>query len=396
MNITKNIFFKNFNNKENFKLNNYLNNLRKNLKKLIENKENNQIINSLGKKYQYSYSKKFIHELIKSNLTIRIIGIGGSILGTMAIFSFLKKKISKNIVFIDNLNAQRKKESKKKYLNIIVSKSGNTLETLVNFNYLIKKKDKNLFITEKKDSFLKKIALKMKSKIIEHNNFIGGRYSVLSEVGMLPASLAGLNEKKFKQFNDLVKNKFFLNQLILNCANIYSFLKEKKFNSIIINYDEMSQDFFYWYQQLVAESLGKKEKGIMPIISLMPKDNHSLLQLYLDGPKNNFFTFFSVDSKKQLRIKENNYFKFDNYLKNKTFNEILNAQRKASENIFQKKNIPLRSFQINNRNENSLGELFTFFILETILLSDLMEVNAFNQPAVELIKDETKSILKRI
>ena len=69
-------------------------------------------------------------------------------------------------------------------------------------------------------------------------------------------------------------------------------IKKKKFNSIILNYDEKSTDLFYWYQQLIAESLGKKNKGILPIISNMPKDNHSLMQLYLDGPKNNFFTFF--------------------------------------------------------------------------------------------------------
>ena len=69
---------------------------------------------------------------------------------------------------------------------------------------------------------------------------------------------------------------------------------KKKFNSIILNYDERSANFFYWYQQLVAESLGKKGKGLLPVVSTMPKDNHSLMQLYLDGTKNNFFTFFLI------------------------------------------------------------------------------------------------------
>ena len=144
--------------------------------------------------------------------------------------------------------------------------------------------------------------MKLKSEIIDHHNYIGGRYSVLSEVGMLPISLIGLKEKKFKQFNNLIKNKNFLNNLIQSVDNIYHFIKRKKYNSIILNYDECSEDLFKWYQQLVAESLGKKQNGIMPIISTLPKDNHSLMQLYLDGPKNNFFTFFHVKEKNSNNI----------------------------------------------------------------------------------------------
>ena len=138
------------------------------------------------------------------------------------------------------------------------------------------------------------LAKKLKSEIIHHNNFIGGRYSVLSEVGMLPADLMGLDIKKFKQINNLIKNKNFINLLTTNVSNILYLLKQKKFNSIILNYDEQSENLFKWYQQLVAESLGKNKNGILPVISSMPKDNHSLMQLYLDGPKNNFFTFFYV------------------------------------------------------------------------------------------------------
>ena len=98
-------------------------------------------------------------------------------------------------------------------------------------------------------------------EIINHNNFIGGRYSVLSEVGMLPAELMGLNSKRFRQFNNLIKNQKYLNALISNVGSTINLIKKRKFNSIIINYDEKSQNFFSWYQQLVAESLGKKGKG---------------------------------------------------------------------------------------------------------------------------------------
>jgi len=145
---------------------------------------------------------------------------------------------------------------------------------------------------------------------------------------------------------------------------------------------------------LTAESLGKKSKGILPIISSMPKDNHSLLQLYLDGPKDNFFTFFGITSEKSQKL-DNKYLfnKFSN-LKSRNINEIVNSQKKATENIFRKKKIPFRSIEILNRDEETLGELFCFFILETILLGRLLKVNPFDQPSVELIKTETRKILK--
>jgi glucose-6-phosphate isomerase len=179
------------------------------------------------------------------------------------------------------LSANKKKKKEKKYTNIVVSKSGNTVETITNSNIFIKNKEKNIFITENKNSYLFQLANKLKAEIIHHNNFIGGRYSVLSEVGMLPAELMGLNSNNFKQLNNIVKNKYFLNSLISNVSATLYYINNKKFNSVIINYDEKSKNLFYWYQQLIAESLGKKSKGLLPIISLMPKDNHSVMQLYL-------------------------------------------------------------------------------------------------------------------
>ena len=142
------------------------------------------------------------------------------------------------------------------------------------------------------------------------------------------------------------------------------------------------------------QSLGKKQKGILPIISTMPKDNHSLLQLYLDGPKNNFFTFFSVSEKNSPKINNSNLNSNFSHLKNKNLYKILVSQKKATENVFNKKKIPFRSFNVHNRNEETMGELFSFFILETILLGQLMKVNPFDQPSVELIKKETVKILR--
>ena len=355
-------------------------------------KENNSIIKSLGKFYKYSFEKKYIKKF-KNNSNFRIIGMGGSSLGTKAIYDFLKDKINKNFEFIDNLNPSNKKKSKKNFVNLVVSKSGNTIETIVNFNTLVKNKEKNIFITEKKNSFLYLLAQKLKADIVHHNNFIGGRYSVLSEVGMLPAQLMGLKPNNFKSFNNLVKNKNFINNLISNVSSILYFSQQKKFNSIIINYDQKSESIFKWYQQLVAESLGKKKKGILPMVSVMPRDNHSVMQLYLDGFNNNFFTFFNVSEKKSLRINNNLVLKSQSYLKNKNISQITFNQKKATENVFRKKNIPFRSFTIQKRDEKTLGELFTFFILETILLGKCLNLNPYDQPAVELIKKETKKLL---
>tara|TARA_B100001059_G_scaffold90603_1_gene89333 strand:- start:6947 stop:8116 length:1170 start_codon:yes stop_codon:yes gene_type:complete len=387
--LTKNIVFKNFSKIKKDKV------LKKKLDIII--KKNNEILKSLGTDYNYSYSKKIISRLKKKFSSIRLIGMGGSILGTKAIYKFLNNKIKKEIIFIDNLIPKRKYQTKnKKILNIVVSKSGNTLETILNTNIFVNKKSDNVFITENKNSYLRKLADQLKSEIVDHNNFIGGRYSVLSEVGMLPSSLVGLNEKKFKQFNNLIKNQTFINNLIINSSNMIYFINQKKFNSIIINYDESSDDFFKWYQQLVAESLGKKQKGIFPLISTMPKDNHSMMQLYLDGPKKSFFTFFDVIEKKSDKIKNKLILSEHNFLKNKKLFEVLSSQKKGSENVFFKNSVPFRSFEILNRNEETMGELFTFFILETILIAKAIKVNPYDQPSVELIKKNTKRILKNI
>ena len=125
----------------------------------------------------------------------------------------------------------------------------------------------------------------------------------------------------------------------------------------------------------------------------MPKDNHSVMQLYLDGFQNNFFTFFYVKENNSPKINNKDILKMQNYLKNKDVNKIIFAQKKATEKVFIKKNIPFRSFEIDKRDEKALGELFCFFILETILIARALKLNPFDQPAVELIKTETKKFL---
>ena len=383
---TKNLKFFNFKKKISSSV------VKKELRLILSDKEN-QVINSLKLSYKYSYSNKFLNKFKNKFSSIRLIGMGGSILGTKAIYSFLNSQIKKKIFFFDNLLPLLKKEKKSNFLNIIISKSGNTLETISNTNSIVKKSQRNIFITENSNNYLRNLANQLKAEIVDHNNFIGGRYSVLSEVGMLPCSLIGLKSNKFKQFNSLIKKKGFIDSLVSNVANILYFIKKKKNNSIILNYDENSDDLFRWYQQLVGESLGKKQKGIFPFISTMPKDNHSLMQLYLDGPQKNFFTFFGVSEKKSNKIINSTILETFSFIKNKKFSQILDSQRIATQKVFNNMNIPFRSFEIKRRNEETLGELFTFFILETILLGKCLKINPYDQPAVELIKKSTKKTL---
>jgi glucose-6-phosphate isomerase len=383
---------------------------RKNLKKtrkafssLILDLKSSRIpvLESYKKEYSYSFSNALIKKFYNCNKII-IIGMGGSILGTKSIYSFLKKKIKKKVFFFDNLDSNlyskfKKIKNLKSSCFVVVSKSGNTLETITNLNILSSRsifRKKLVIITEIKNNSLTEIASKYNAEIIEHKDFIGGRYSVLSETGMFPAALMGLKIKKFKNLEALVKNKNFVNSLIKNVAALYTLNTNGINNSITLNYDSSLNDLSFWYQQLVAESLGKLGKGINPIIAFGPKDHHSLLQLYLDGPKDKFFSFFSSSNKEnKLKINMNTIPYNFKFLKNKNINSIVGAQQKALQNIFKLKKIPFRCINFNAKNEEDLGNFFTFFVLETILLSKLMNLNPFNQPAVEQVKIETKKIL---
>ena len=370
-------------------------------KKLLKHLNSNELflkyplLKSLCSNYKYDVTKNNLKKL-KKYKSYNLIGMGGSILGAQAIYDFLNKKIKKKFTFYNNLQSKNKFSDNGKKLNIIISKSGNTLETFANLNLILshQKKNDNLIITENKISILHKLASRLKADVIEHKNYIGGRYSVLSEVGMIPAELMGLSEKKFKRFNYLIKNKFFIKFLVNNVLGIYKNVNQGKKNSVILNYDESLNNFLKWYQQLTAESLGKENKGIFPIISTMPKDNHSLLQLYLDGHKDNFFTFFSTINLKSFNFSNSHLIDSFKNLKYKNIDNVINTQKKATQNIFKQKKIPFRCFDLTVKNEEVMGELFCFFILETLLLGKLLKVNPLDQPSVELIKKETKRILK--
>ena len=401
--LKKDNFFKNYF----INLSKYNQNLKKTKKvfsSFIVDLKNNQIplLKSYEKNYEFDFSATTVKKFSKYR-NIVVIGMGGSILGTKSIYSFLKKRIKKEVFFFDNLDLNlslkyKKIKNLKNSCFIIVSKSGDTLETITNLGAIFSEnllKNKLIIITEITDNALMAIANKYNAEIIEHKKFIGGRYSVLSETGMFPAALMGLNLMKFKNLKRLIKSKNFISSLIQNVASIYTLNSKKINNSVILNYDSSLNDLGYWYQQLVAESLGKQGKGINPILSFGPKDHHSLLQLYLDGPKDKFFTFFnSTKRENKLKVARDIIPNSMGFLINKNLEFIINAQCTATKNIFKLKKIPFRQITFNKKNEEELGEIFTFFVLETILLSRLMNINPFDQPAVEQVKTETKRFLK--
>ena len=195
----------------------------------------------------------------------------------------------------------------------------------------------------------------------------------------------------FKKFAFTNEKKKILIDTVAYLKEIY---RLKKINSIIfLNYAPELNDFLFWCQQLIAESLGKNNFGLMPVISIAPRDHHSLLQLYLDGPKDKLFYIFSSNQKDPAKTNSNIFGKGFNYAENKNFNKIKLSQKKALIQALRNKKISFREFEINKSNESTLGELFGYFMLETIFLGKVLGIDPYNQPAVEEVKILTKKNL---
>ena len=211
---------------------------------------------------------------------------------------------------------------------------------------------------------------------------------------MIPAYFMGLKIKFFRKnllnfFKSREKNLLLDN--VVKLSHIYRY---KKINSIILlNYAPEVTEFLYWVQQLIAESLGKKGKGILPVVSLGPRDHHSLLQLYLDGPKDKLFYIFSLKLNKKMKINKNVFGKNFNFVENKDFSKAKEAQKNALLKVLRSKNIPYQEFIISKKNEETLSELFSYFMMETTLIAKLLRINPFDQPAVEQVKILTKKYL---
>ncbi len=338
-----------------------------------------------------------------------VFGTGGSNLGARALINTLINQPN-NILFFDNIDPlffqnQIVNLDIKTTGFIIISKSGTTPETLSQFGSVINlAREKNnldllfknsLVVTEFKDSPLYNIAKKNNCKLLEHKKDIGGRYSIFSNVGMIPAILSGLDVKKIHSGAlKAIKKNDYLDSI--KFAQIFKYCSSNNYlSNVIMTYSDGLNYFGKWYLQLWAESIGKKNRGVTPLHAIGTTDQHSQLQLYLDGPKDKFFTFIKSNyQKKGLKI-DANIMKDQsvNYLLNKTMGDLMHAEQDATIDTFKLNKFKYREILLNEINEESMGALMADSIIETIATCIYFEVDPFDQPAVEQGKILTKKYL---
>ena len=400
INFDNSFFFKknkfNFNQNKSFKKN--LGLAEKKSEEILKefSSGDNQILQSFTKEYQKKI-RNFKQDLKPKGKKKAVIGIGGSSSGAKALSFFLNDDIS----YFDNLDLEYfknffLKNSVSDYIFFIISKSGDTFETLALLNLLIieskKIKNYNIFdsmviITENKESILKSFSIKKNIKIVEHNPDIGGRFSILSETGMLPFVDLNLNiEDGSEKFINLLNKDTDLSPT-KNAAIILTCINEMKL-SIYCNllYNYRLKHFSYWFHQLHGESLGKSINALTPTTSICPKDHHSMMQLYLGGPKNKFFNIFSPqESNIYTNFSDEGFYNIENF----TPYELLKIQYQSVISVFTEKEIPHRKIEItDHQNPLNIIELFSYFIMETILLGKMMNINPYGQPEVQLLKDK--------
>jgi len=349
------------------------------------------------------YSKK-----IQQN-NIYILGIGGSSLGTKAIYEFLKtsKSYDKKLFFLDTIDPLKinyllSLSTPKDSHFIIISKSGNTIEPISILKYLSSKviitKSNSTIITgpgTPLDDYAKRNGITM----FEIPNNVGGRFSVFSPVGLVPLSIVGVDIQKLltgcKTVHESFFNKDRYYDLIINKARFLVENKSRFMMNIIFSYSSVFKAFNKWFVQLWAESLGKKNindtrQGLTPISLIGPDDQHSFLQLIIDGVRDKTITIFKIeDFSDNTTIPDNKDFKIFNsdYLNNKSFNQLINYQADSTyEAIIQEKDIPCDKITISKIDEDNIATLMYRFQLLTSCVGTFLQINTYNQPGVELGK----------
>jgi glucose-6-phosphate isomerase len=336
---------------------------------------------------------------------IVVIGVGGSSLGGKTISAL---KFQDRVEFLESidpitLNNFLQKITLEETFFLVVSKSGETIETscqtLILLDLFKKKKIKNfakqfLFITESKTNSLAKIAQEIGSEILPHCSKIGGRYSCFSITGMLPALLAGIDVKKIRNGAKRAVESFLKNDTTTKSCALQLELYEAGFvNNVMMPYIDNLKNFNDWYRQLWAESLGKNNFGSTPINSMGTVDQHSQLQLYLDGPRNKFFTFVSAkEHGADFKIKDLK--SCPTLFGGKNLSDVVKIEEETTIEVLNQKKLPIRLIKIHKLDEEVLGALMMQMILETIVISYSKSINPFDQPAVELRKNLAKKCLK--
>ena len=343
---------------------------------------------------------------------IVVVGIGGSSLGTKAIYHFLKpvRKLKRKLHFIDStdpiaLNSLQKDVNFASQAThfLIISKSGSTIETIAAYKYILGLINglsidycPFTFITEK-NSPLEKHAKEVGALIVNIQDNVGGRFSVLSSVGTIPLILADIKIDRVLQGADSIKNSFFNNgymqDILLQKATYYAKNVSNYPINSVFSYTESLKYFNQWYVQLWGESLGKKQRnsvfnvGLTPIGLIGPKDQHSFLQLIIDGTRDKTITFIKLENFEvsspvpDITLK---YLEDTDIINNVEFSSLINLQADSIiESLKKVQRIPLDEIRIKHQDEFSIGQLIYYYELLTSLVGDLLNVNTYDQPGVE-------------
>jgi len=349
---------------------------------------------------------------------IFVIGIGGSSLGSKAIYQFLlpKNKLKKKLFFLDTIDPLKINHclSDKKITDshfIVISKSGRTIEPISILKYISSHTNltsKNCTVISGKDTPLANFATKLNLAYFEIDENIGGRFSVFSPVGLVPLSIVGVDIELLlegcREVHESFFNKTYYYDHIINKAR---FIVENKsrFNiNVIFSYSSIFEGFNKWFIQLWAESIGKRNingtrQGLTPVALLGPDDQHSFLQLIIDGPRDKTVTFFKIlDLDEPTIIPESSSFKeFDlDFISNKSFNYLLNCQADATyESIIREKDIPCDVVTIPSVDEKNIAKLMYRYQLLVSSIGAFLQINTYNQPGVEYGKKFLKEKLQK-
>jgi len=352
-----------------------------------------------------------------------VLGIGGSALGTICLDQALSHLYREKKLFVlDNIDPAMMSEildviKLKKTLFMVVTKSGGTPETLSQYYYFrklieehsLKVKKHFIFITDPKIGLLRKIADEEEIQSFEIPENIGGRFSVLTAVGLLPSSLLGMDINKLLKGAKKMRDQFLSERIDKNlpfklALMQYEMAKKGHTQNVMMVYNQKLIRFADWYRQLLAESTGKEKNnqgkivniGLTPINALGVTDQHSQSQLYNEGPNDKFFIFLSAkESGPQIIIPVNPNHEATTYLKNVTFDQLLKTELKATRDSLAKNKRPSILISIDKIDEETLGGLFMLFMGATAFLGEMFDINAFDQPGVETSKILTKKYLTK-
>jgi glucose-6-phosphate isomerase len=372
---------------------------------------------SLYKIFSYDHAKEqakacsiYAQEINKNFSDLIVIGMGGATLNPKTLTSIVANvNRSTQLHFLNNtdslfLQKLLAKISLKDCAVLAISNSGETLETISLVGVIISEFEKAAvddiakhfyFITNSRSGILKNIANKIGATLIEHTANISGRYSGLTNVSTFVGQIAGINIGEYLDGAKSVLDDFRQNkeesQPALSAATIYNSGKCIMAN---MGYLQQFSAFLEWYSQIIAESLGKDGKGISPIKGLGPNDQHSMLQLYLDGPQDKIYSLFYVENLDSNKFKTCRYEELG-FLANKTLQDINKANFEATTHALKSRGAPIRQIILKDLSAKTAGSLIAHSMLEIVILGHLMQLNPFNQPGVELIKKESTRIVAK-